>query len=287
MMLAYVDVHVSSSQAPYSTTPRSPTGVRRLPRTPASISATSSPTHSLAMPEPEPYHEQALPPLPSPQRLNYPPFDLYTPSSSSRAATSSLNNRRLPQAPNGTSTLPDGAKPPIPPLPYDHRPSTQGSNDFSIGPITDDGYPTSLNRLPSYRPPGALPPTIPGRSSGEQQSSSYDIYSGDFRPHSNVNGYYKPVDTRQFQLPMLPASSSPPDIPVALPRPSSQEYLTNPLESVHSSISYSSFPTAPDTTLQCLYLILMHRYPIQLIIDMQMVVITTQSCNGIHPFLPG
>jgi hypothetical protein len=208
------------------------------------------------MPEPEPYHEPPLPPLPSSQRPSYSPIDSYMSSSSGsnellrRATAASLSNRRLPQAPNGTSTFPDGAKPPVPPLPYEHRPSTQASYDSSIGSSASD---TSLTRLPTYRPPGALPPTTPGRYSAESQSPTYDIYNGDIRPY-NANGYYKPVDTRQFQTPMLPGSSSPQKVPIGLPRPSGQEYFTSQPESVHSSISHTSYPTSTDATVQCLYL---------------------------------
>jgi RHO1 GDP-GTP exchange protein 1/2 len=259
-MLAYIDVHVTSSQPPnlLATTPRSPAGLRRLPPTPtgsSSKSATSSPTNSFAMPEPEPYYEPSLPPLPSPQRPTYSPVDSYMSSSSSgsndllRRATASANNRRLPQAPNGT---PDGAKPPVPPLPYEHRPSTQASYDSSISSLAGDSYESSLTRLPTYRPPGALPPTIPGRYSVGGQSPTYDLYNGDVRTH-NANGYYKPVDTRQFQAPMLPGTSNP-QSPVGLPRPLGQEYLTSPSESVHSSLSFTSFPTSTDATSQCLYL---------------------------------
>jgi len=228
--------------------PKSPAGVRRLPPTPVSpTSATSSPTNSFAMPEPEPYHE----PMPSPQRSP----DSYMSSSGPndllrRATAGSVNNRRLPQAPNGT-TFSDGAKPPVPPFPYENRFSTQASYDASTGLSAGDRHSTLLTRSPTYRPPGALPPAVPGHYG--QHAPAYDTYNGDGRTHY-ANGYYKPVDTRQFQAPMLPGSSSPQNVPIGLPKPFGQEYPTPPSESVVSSLPSTSFPTSTDEPSQCLYL---------------------------------
>lgn len=183
------------------------------------------------MPEPEPYHEPPLPPLPSPQRSSHSSVDSYGPPASSgpndmlrRVTASTVNNRRLPQAPNGTSTSPDDVKPPVPPLPYEYRSSPQASYDFSADSSAGDSYATSLTRLPTYRPPGALPPTNPSSYSTGSQSPTY----GDVLPH-NANGYYKSVDTRQFHAPLGPENT---------PR------------SAHSSLSYSSLPTPTDLTLQ-------------------------------------
>jgi hypothetical protein len=213
------------------------------------MSATSSPTHSFAMPEPEPFHEPSLPPLPSPQRPSYSPTDTYMSSSSSgsndllrRVTAGSVNNRRLPQAPDGTSTF-DGPRPPVPPIPNDNRSPIQASYNSSVSFTNDDSHANSLARLPSYRPPGARPPTVPGPYAG-RQSPTYDPYNGDGRTH-NGNEYYKPVDTRQFQPPMLAGASSPQSVPLGLHRTSGQEYLTG---------AHETFPASIDLSSKCLYL---------------------------------
>lgn len=204
------------------------------------MSGTPSPTSPWAMPEPEPYYESSSS-FPNPQRPSYSPVDSYTSSSSSashdllrRATAGSVNsNRRLPQAPNGTSS--DGARPPVPPLPYEHRGSYNSSSGSSV-----DG--SSLTRLPSYRPPGALPPSIPGLHHAGRLSPSYDYFPGDnTRPPHNVNGYYKPVDTRQFETQMRPVSSAMPNGYIGPPMTSTQEY----------PIGLPEFTSSTDTS-QCL-----------------------------------
>jgi hypothetical protein len=208
------------------------------------MSATSSPTHSFAMPEPEPYHEPSLPPLPSPQRPSFSPVESYMSSSSGsndllrRVTAGSVNSRRLPQAPDGPSTF-DGPRPPVPHLPSDSRSSTQAS--YNSGSSTNgDSYPSSLIRLPSYRPPGARPPD-PTHYAGRQSPTTHN---GDTRVH-NVNDYYKPVDTRQFQPPMPPGPSNPQNVPLGPPRISGQEYLTG---------AFETFPASTDATSRCSYL---------------------------------
>lgn len=226
-----VDAHGTSSRTPsrYQQEVPSPKVPRRLPPTPGGSSTTSSPTTSYGMPEPEPYHESG-----TSQRPGHHSGDSYASSTGShdllrKATAGSASGRRLPTAPahmNGSR----------PGLPSDPRPSIRvahTSYESHSSSSSTGNYATSISREPSYRPPGALPPTAPGRhdtfsSLSSTASTAFDAYDPDSRSNYS-NGYYAP-DKYQYQLPTPDSSSSLGIPPPPLPRKPSREYMSSPAD---------------------------------------------------------
>jgi hypothetical protein len=242
-----VDSHGSSSRASprYQQEAPSPKVPRRLPPTPGGSSTTSSPTTSYGMPEPEPYHEPG-----SSQRPGHHSVDSYTSSTGShdllrKATAGSASGRRLPAAP----AYMNGSRPIVPGLPSDPRPPIRvahTSYESHSSSSTGGGYSNSITREPSYRPPGALSPTAPGRQDTySHPSATFNAY--DEGRNGNPNIYYSPLDKYQYQLP-TPGSSTSLGVP-PIPRKPSREYLSGPAEHVLPALPF----TAAEDGSQCSY----------------------------------
>ncbi|KAF9466176.1 CNH domain-containing protein [Collybia nuda] len=235
--------HGASSRVPprYQQEAPSPKVPRRLPPTPGGSSATSSPTTPYGMPEPEPYHELGMS-----QRPGHHSIDSYTPSTGSqdllrKATAGSTGGRRLPAAPahmNGSRLTMTG-------LPSDPRPPVRvahTSYESHSSSSTGGSYTTSISRESSYRPPGALPPTIPGRHDTFSSVSTTSSMGFDYDPDSRSNysnGHYS--DKYHYQLPTPDSSSSlgiPP--PPPLPRKPSREYLPGSTEHILPSLGFTT-----------------------------------------------
>lgn len=204
--------------------------VRRLPPTPGGSSSTSSPTNPFAMPEPEPYHEAGAP------RHGHYSGDSYASSTASndllrKATAGSASGRRLPPAPatmNGARPSSNGGRPFIPGLPADPRPPVRvlshASYESNSSSSTGGSYSSPVSRESSYRPPGALPPSVPGRYDSEALPS----LGFDNQSISSDWSYQKPVNIHQYN-PSVSRSSSALGIPAGLPRKPSREYLASPV----------------------------------------------------------
>lgn len=162
--------------------PSRSSGVRRLPPTPGSSSATTSPTTPYSMPEPEPYSYPSA-------RPGHFSTDSYTSTASTssnellkKATTSSTPGRRLPTTPGQLPGTSSHGRPPLPGLPSDPRPSAS----HHILP----SYPSSSSINSSY-PPEKVPYDTEdgGYSSGYSPAASrvpQDSGAGVQSPQVNV-----------------------------------------------------------------------------------------------------
>ncbi|RDB18445.1 Rho1 guanine nucleotide exchange factor 1 [Hypsizygus marmoreus] len=217
-----------SPHDPMITSPKTTSAVRRLPPTPGGSSPKSSPTNAnpFSMPEPELYYEASQP---SPQRMHHYSTDSYASSTTSndllrKATAANAGGRRLPAAPaymNGSR--PSGGR--APGLPSDPRPPPRVLSHASYDSTSSSsaGYSSPPSRESSYRPPGARPPTIPGRYEPDS-----DMRYVDNRSINSDWSYQKPTDPYQYN-PSVSRSSSALGVPAGLHKQPSQEYLGSPV----------------------------------------------------------
>jgi len=220
-----VDTQVVSAASQPSPTPKSATR-RRLPPTPGGPSPpVTSPSISLSMPEPEPYHPAGSS---KPSVYNPASYTPFAPSSNgvARPTTADSDNsttsgRRLPTAPgysNGSSQLEE--RTPISSSDY----QSHGSFSSSFGSHTTNSTPSTTGDG-QHRPPGAQPPALPPKPSAYQDFSSesqYSYQSLSFNTYDRENNDYfygQPQQTQQSRPHQYGAIALPPPPPPLPPPP--------------------------------------------------------------------
>lgn len=195
------------------------------------------------MPEPEPYYE---PSFSSPRPSHY-STDSYASSSGStellkKATAGSANTRRLPPAPRSVNG--NRPPPPVRGLPADPRPPKHSDSDVS------NGYPSSVSRTPSSRPPGALAPSTPGYGFMEMPipSPAVEVFQPDDQNNSLNVYHHKLAESHHYQLPAS-GSSSNLGLPKGPSRRPSREYLDGDPHA--QSISGAGYVSSPNTLSPC------------------------------------